>query len=507
MSKNEKQTNVLIVHFVVLQFVYEAIMPLLREKLNARFVVIASKGTAPMYRDKLCTGDDKVYLYEDLAINHRTEVGFGLDIEEESKLARGYEEKYALSYYREIIQQDRQISTPFLSHAPWSPYSSNEVPGDEELVRLVNGSMQVSEELLEDEKIDLALLWPVTVLTASMAAIAEHRGIPVTYPYNSKFKGFCLWASSAYQDDEIYKESFEKIGEREPLDEDGVVPPEGAVVDKASMDRRFSIPATIKEILKRIFFRLEFLVLDLMKFDFRIKNRVGLFLTIRQILYSWWFYKKISAISESDIESFGKKPFLFYAFAQEPEFSVQGKSKEFNDQAAIVRQLAMCLPAGYELVIKEHSRLGQRDIGYYKDLLKFPNIRMAHPAIRGVDLTKKARAVANMAGTVTLEASLLGKAALEFSTHSTFAFLPNVHTVTDLHTLPEVLKEAMRELDDKEIDTIKRTSARVPEAIENISFEGSESPFFDKAAQELSSSEIERIVELLIDVYERRSTK
>lgn len=505
MNKKKDQINVLIVPFTVLQWVYEIIIPVLREKMNARFIVVASKEQKALYSEKLCTSDDVLYSYEEL--ESRSETGFGLETEKEEAKARQYEDKLGITYFREIVQQDRLLSTPFLSHAPWSPYSSLKIMDNEKLVRKINGHIKISEEIIAENKIDLALVWPVTGLAASLAAVAEHNKIHVTYPYNSKYKGYCLWASSAYQDDRFYEESFMEVGDKEPLDKKDISPTALGFSDVQKLNAKYSFATAVKDTLKTAFFRLEFLVLDIMKFDFRSKKRLNFFRSVASNFYGWWFYKRLSSLSEENIDSFGERPFLLYAFAVEPEFSVQGKSKEFNDQSAIVRQIAMCLPAGYELVIKEHSFLGRRHLDFYTNLLKFPNVRMAHPAIRGVDLADKARAVATMAGSISLEASLLGKPVIEFSAHSTFSFLPNVTMVSDLHTLPEVLREAMRTLSEEEVDAIKRTSARVPEAIEKISFDGTESPFFFNKTKKMSKEEVERVVDLLIDQYEQKKQR
>ena len=80
------------------------------------------------------------------------------------------------------------------------------------------------------------------------------------------------------------------------------------------------------------------------------------------------------------------------------------------------------MPSGYNLVIKEHSDIGRRNKNFYIELLKLPNVIMAHPSLRGIDLVKKCRAVASMSGTVSLEATLLGKRAIEFSLHSLLLF-------------------------------------------------------------------------------------
>ena len=60
---------------------------------------------------------------------------------------------------------------------------------------------------------------------------------------------------------------------------------------------------------------------------------------------------------------------------------------------------------------------------------------MAHPSIRGIDLVRRARAVASMTGTVSLKLRA-GKRAIEFSLHSSFSF-KNIVTIKDFSKIRE----------------------------------------------------------------------
>jgi len=192
---------------------------------------------------------------------------------------------------------------------------------------------------------------------------------------------------------------------------------------------------------------------------------------------------------------------MFYAIALEPEFSVQARCKEFNDQKTIIKLLALNMPAGYELIIKEHSDIGRRDKSFYMDLLKIPNIKMAHPSIRGIDLVKKARAVATMAGTVSLEATIMGKRVIEFSLHSSFSFLDNIATVSDISCIKEIVKNAMEDLDDITKEKIRKDGSKLPDAIKNISFKAENTPLFYGNKIKIPEEEVEKSVDLLIETY------
>lgn len=491
---------VLVMPFKVVSWAYQAIMPYMRENFGTRFVVIAHEGIREDVTKNWCGENDKVLLIEDIEAGISSAGSADTDA-----IARANEEKYDITYMRDVIQQDRQLSTSFLSHAPWSPYAAMPVHDRDALTKKLNGLIALSEKIIEDEGVDLMLVWPMTDLSACLAHVAAARNIPVTYPYVSSHKGMQFWSSSAFSDDSQHRAAYENQPDAEPVPLDEVAPPASPFPELEKMDASHSMTTIIREIARLTFFRLEFLVLDLLKFDFKIKKRTSYYRTVLQHLYKWWFYKKFSRLAEKDLKAFSPRPFLYFGLALEPEFSVQGKTKEYNDQASIIRQLAMSLPAGYDLVIKEHAALGRRHLSFYEDLLKFPNIRMAHPSVRGIDLATNARAVATLAGTVTLEATLLGKPAIEFSTHSVFSFLPNVSTVTSFYDLPGILQSAMRETSDRESEEFRQAGARTIRAIEDISFDGAQSPTFGGDGGSPVPENLERMVQLLVELYRAKT--
>ena len=486
---------VLVAPLYVVNWVYRAIIPYMREKFGTRFIIVTHEGARKEIHSDWCGEQDVLVTIEEIEAQIGTEQTSDLD-----EIARRNEEKFGFTYMRDVIQQDRQLSTSFLSHAPWSPYAGIPIRERDTLTRRLNCFVDFAVKTIEGEGVDLLLVWPMTDLFACLANVAEAKNIPVTYPYVSSRKSLKHWSSSAFSDDSMHKSAFDRQPECEPFATSEVVPPASPFPSLAQMDESHSAQAQLREIAKTTFHRLEFLVLDLLKLDFRSKNRTSFLRQNVHLIYKWWFYKRLSKFGEKDVSAFSR-PFLYYGLALEPEFSVQGKTKEFNDQSAIIRQLAMCLPSGYDVVIKEHASLGRRHISFYSDLLKFPNVRMAHPSIRGIDLAAKARAVATLSGTVTIEATLLGKPVIEFSTHSVFSFLSNVTTVTSFHDLPDILRSTMRPKTEEESDAIRRDGARLSNAIDEFSFDASDSPIFGGNSKKLEGLELVRVVELLCERY------
>ena len=126
---------------------------------------------------------------------------------------------------------------------------------------------------------------------------------------------------------------------------------------------------------------------------------------------------------------------------------------------------------------------------------------MAHPSIRGIDLVKQARAVASMAGTVSLEASIMGKRVVEFSLHSSFSFLNNVYTIKDISNTKSIIGKVMQNLDTKTKIGIRKDGSKLIQAIKNISFEARSTPLFYNDKTVISKKSLDRVIELFINNY------
>jgi Capsule polysaccharide biosynthesis protein len=94
---------------------------------------------------------------------------------------------------------------------------------------------------------------------------------------------------------------------------------------------------------------------------------------------------------------------VFFPIQYTPEASVYIRSPILRDQAAAVSQLAMSLPAGYTLYVKDHPLLKwNRDEAYYRRLLEFPNVKLmeygtdTHDILRHAKLTVTGSSTAGM---------------------------------------------------------------------------------------------------------------
>ena len=125
----------------------------------------------------------------------------------------------------------------------------------------------------------------------------------------------------------------------------------------------------------------------------------------------------------------------------------------FTNLFELIRQIAISLPSGMSLVVKEHPiMLGRRSKKYYEKLKLLPNVKLINPNILTNDVinNENCELVTVVSGTSGFEAALLGKKVIQFS-DSFYKMLPNVKFVTDLTKLTEEYSKI--ENFDKELTT------------------------------------------------------
>ena len=131
------------------------------------------------------------------------------------------------------------------------------------------------------------------------------------------------------------------------------------------------------------------------------------------------------------------REFCLFPLHFEPEIALQIFGRPLQNQIEVARILALALPAGMKLVVKEHPRAaGFRPLGYYRRLLDIPNVLIAAPELPSQRLVREAAIVVVISGNVGLEAASAGKPVVVLG-ETAYAALPShmVRTCHDLHDL------------------------------------------------------------------------
>lgn len=150
--------------------------------------------------------------------------------------------------------------------------------------------------------------------------------------------------------------------------------------------------------------------------------------------------RRLPLLKAEDLDSQGN--FVFYPMHFEPEVSLQVFGRPFQNQIEVVRTLALSLPVGTRLLVKEHPRsLGYRRESYYRKLLDIPNVRLVDPFVPTIEIVRRARLVSVVSGSVGLEAAIVGKPVLVLgATHYTLLPESMVQQAGDLNLLSAQIK-------------------------------------------------------------------
>lgn len=492
----EPPKMVLLWPYMIFHWAFQSIMPVLRQRYQTRFVLAVPNAELGQQYSRFLSEDDVVVIIPSLDELQNTQQSSTNDT---FQIARQNEKKFGINYTRDIVQLDRLLSTNWFGIAPNSHFGNLEPPPLEVVVESINNCFSWMDLLFDKYEFDLFLGWPISLQDACCTYIAQHRGILVTYPYVSKLDDLTYWASGPFTTDFQHREAFERLESFEAYDPTFMHAPAVPVhlARKTNTSELYATRRIMLDILRTTYEHLSHILIDIRKGRSFWPSRITSWRrTMFMILNSWSFYKKFSRLCIDDLDEISRRPFVFYAFHQEPEYTVQAQAKDFNDQGAIVRQIAKSLPAGVNLVIKEHATLGFRPLRYYQDLARFPNVVLAHPDIPGHKLVEKSLAAVSLRGTVTLEAALWGKPALVFVPDTEFSILSNTRTVSSLAELVDCLKDIAEPLPPDTQEKYREDGARFREAIREISFPGTS--MFSKDGSLLTEQDAGRAVDLLV---------
>lgn len=113
--------------------------------------------------------------------------------------------------------------------------------------------------------------------------------------------------------------------------------------------------------------------------------------------------------------------FVVFFLHYQPERTSVPEGQGYGQQWLALRALANALPAGYQLVVKEHPSTFRynfdpsfRSLELYEQISRLPNTHLVPLNFSPFDLIDKARAVATITGTVGVEAIIRGKPVVVF---------------------------------------------------------------------------------------------
>ena len=498
-----KKRTIIVTHYKVVSWVYTRIIPMLRERLNANILLVLPSGVQlpESYRRVMDEHDEIVYVqpFADLDGTQDCTHVTGED-------CRQIEINYNCNLYSDVLLQERVIAQKTMIGSQ-SSAAKNAQNKKSSWLGVCKFYFEFFENLFDERDICLALVWPRSSWEAVIGVVSCRRNILVTYPYTSKGEGTLVcWADGMFANAAELRQKYAKQTATQIYNiENRVAPGRPDKFTHNRLSSHYGLYQFLRRILLIVFNWFVHRIKDLSKGRYgQRKNPIkSIFDEINSLIY----WKKFSRLCVKAPRLGTSKRYALYTFQNEPEFSVQGRCKEFFDQQAIILSIADSMPSDSVLFIKEHAWVGHRTLQYYEELLRHPNIEMLSPAVPATELVPNSKFVASLNGTVIFEAAAFGVPAAYFSKRSEFSVLANSSYLTDLVELKNWVAKIMRDSNSEYKKEYKISATRYMNVVKEISFDGV--PLYKEGSGEIENEQLERSLNLLmqkIDLFNQDSS-
>ena len=159
--------------------------------------------------------------------------------------------------------------------------------------------------------------------------------------------------------------------------------------------------------------------------------------------------------------------YVYYPLHLDPETSTSLFGKWYVNQLSLLENISKSLPCDYKLYVKEHIyAYPVRKRNYYRELKKYPNIRLLSPFENSFDLINNSSMILTITGTTGWEAILLQKPVITFGNVYYNAF-DKVIKIKEIEKLPLIIRKNLEVNISKE-DTYKFIIAMLNSTLEGI---------------------------------------
>lgn len=486
-------------------------LPVLRalhERFGTKIVVMVGReGTGQRWRHWL--GDAVEIL--DFSQAHRIHRPPPAEIFE---TARRNEERFGLSYMRDILHQDKAIAAHYLQHAPHSPQAKARPRAFEALVDEINQLFEMIAAVMDRNEVDLCLTRASGVANSVALAIAQARGAATSWVNHLREGNRMLWMEGAYHAHDLVAAEMRALADAGASEDAAAAaetldaPPDTKDARK-SAQRYGSVARLARETLRITKGRMIDRTIDLLRRSW--PDRQTWATQMGAAWNEWRCARQLTRFART--QGARERPYVLFLLHLDPEYTSSTLSRPFNHVHAVLQQLSLSIPVGWDLVVKEHViGIGNRSGRFYEELSHLPNLRFADFRAEATTLAAEAELVATVWGTICIEAGFLGKPVLSFARFNEFEALPHVFPVREIADLPARVRAATASRSAAELDAWRAAARRFRRAQRNLSFALSSLELnaygnvnrFDEAPP--PAAECDRAVDALLTVYRQTAT-
>jgi len=361
------------------------------------------------------------------------------EIPEPDELARQvneFENRLGI-HLTELIRTDRHVGMGFVTGAKFSRSQYIALLGDHS--RTLDMTLRLCQyfETLFSTYQPIAMMMRSGMLpTACLISVGEKMGVPMRALIPSRRGKMFYWASDkfAWPDnlDAKFKAQFAHLLAQS--DDDKATQPETEQLVKIAPPARAQI--VFSEIGKRA--RVRHMLTELLKVTYRML-RDGQ--RRHQRVYGKYIYRDVMAsvverhfwtrrtLRETPLFPSlpANFPFVFYPLSREPEATLMVESPTCDNQLSFIDWLSKTVPSGCYIIVKEHpAATSPRPTGFWEQVHKYPNVRVAATLEDSADIIPRAATVAVINSTAGIQAALIGKPVITFSPYFIGRAMPHV---------------------------------------------------------------------------------
>lgn len=467
--------------------VHAPLMRRLRERHGTRFIVWTVDGDRARDWRRWVADGDRI-----LIENEQTQVAAINDPDPQAAFARAreYERRYGITYMRNVLHQDKGVAARYLQHVPNSAFARRDPGPLVGLVREINHYMKLAEQAIDVDGVDLLLMRRSGIFNSAVHAVADARRIPSSFVDHTRQGRLLSFVEGPDHGSRALRTIADALPPPKLLALSDIAPPPDTQWFIDRLNRYWSRTALTGRLYRLTRNYAAHVAIDILKRE--AGSRLPYFGQVRNVVAEYRTARMLDTMTLKSVDEIARSPFVLFTLHFDPEYTSSTLARDFNHTHAVIQQMALSLPAGYKLIVKEHVQgIGSRDQSFYRSIACLPNVAFADHRIRAVELAARAEAVATIAGTIATEASLLGRPVILFSPYLPYTYFPGVHVVREISTLPAVVRSALAPRTEAEIRSEREASARFRAASEILAFDAPSLDYDDGGNRNRNSENIE----------------
>ncbi len=492
-------TSILLINRKNLEWLNEKIIANMQKLHGTKFTIFGADDKKELFNSWV---QDKDLIYGIEMIENQADKNIPNDISEIYSSARKHEKKYNVTYFRDSILQDREYNNKFIYNGFKQANAVSKLT-IKDIVNRQNYYFEYIESIFNKNKIDLVICRPDSLLGFAITTIAKHKGIPTTVQSATRIKDYMCWTYGAYmQDDQITSliQELKKNNTKVEIDSSEEKISSHSFKDREQLINGLSFKSLMNMVIYILKDGLNWLIKDIKQG--KLGKRASVYHRIKSRIITYTEHRFYQKIFEKNINNIIQNKYIYFPLPTEPEYNTHSLSKEFINTYAMIQQVAISMPSGYNLVIKEHTpNIGKKTRDFYTRLQKIPNLVIANYLISGPLLVDNAEAIVTVAGSSAIEAAERGKMAVVFATTSDFFGLSNIILGHSMRDLPEILLEATKEISLEKKNKIIYESKLLKLIYKKIGYHAPNTPLFKGKSTNITDNELKKAIDSLVLIW------